>query len=104
LKSITGVRRIPMEIEAVLKIPHRDVPPADKGTNLLLTLSHTPSTNTGFRGERSLGKTFPRIGKRRATLRTCQAKRVLLPSLLGIPSIGSLTGAWLTLKALYEMS
>jgi lipoprotein-releasing system permease protein len=49
------------------------VPPASKGTNLLLTLSHTPSTNTGFRGERSLGKTFPRIGKRRVTFRTCQA-------------------------------
>ena len=57
------------------KIPHQDVPPASKGTNPLerLTLSHTPSTNTGFRGERSLGKTFPRIGKRRATFRTCQA-------------------------------
>jgi hypothetical protein len=32
------------------KIPHQDVPPADKGTNPLecLTLSHTPSTNTGL--------------------------------------------------------
>ena len=29
-------------IEAVLKIPHRDVPPADKGTNLFLTQSHFP--------------------------------------------------------------
>jgi putative ABC transport system permease protein len=47
------------------------VPPTSKGTNPFLTLSHTPSTNTGFRGERSLGKTFPRTGKKRATFRTC---------------------------------
>ncbi len=65
------------------KIPHRDVPPADKGTDLLLTLYHTPSTNTGFRGDKSLGRIRPRIGKRMATLRTCQAE----------DSIGSLTGA-----------
>jgi len=55
------------------KIPHRDVPPTSKGTNLLLTLFHTPSTSKGFRGERSLGRTFPRTGKRKATFRTCQA-------------------------------
>ncbi len=68
------------EPEAVLKIPYWDAPPASKGTNPLecLTLSHTPSTNNGFRGKRSLGKTFPRIGKRRATLRTCQAEEEAL--------------------------
>jgi len=38
-------------------------PPTSKGTNLLLTLSQAPSTSTGFRGERSLGRTFPRTGK-----------------------------------------
>jgi hypothetical protein len=68
--------------EAVLKIPYWDCPPADKGTNPLehLTLSHTLSTNMDFQGERSPGKTFPRIGKRRATLRTCQAEEeALLP-------------------------
>ncbi len=75
--------------EAVLKIPHRDVPPADKGTNPLkrLTLSHAPSTKTGFRGERSLGKTLPRIGKRRATFRTCQAEE---EALLPLPCSGFL--------------
>jgi len=55
------------------KIPHRDVPPTSKGTDLLLTLSHAPSTSKGFRGERSLGRTFPRTGKRKATFKTCQA-------------------------------
>jgi hypothetical protein len=62
--------------EAVLKIPYRDRSPASMGTNPLerLTLPHAPSTNTGFRGERSLGRTLPRIGKRRATFRTCQAR------------------------------
>jgi hypothetical protein len=59
--------------EAVLKIPYRDAP-TSKGTNPLerLTLSHTPSTNMGFRGERSLGKTLPRIVNRMTTFRTNQ--------------------------------
>jgi len=66
------------EPEAVQKIPHWDAPPASKGTNLLLTLSHIPSTNTGFRGDKSLGRIRPRIGKRRATFRTCQAEEEAL--------------------------
>ena len=70
-------------IEAVLKIPYWDRPPADKGTNLLLPLSHASSTNVGF--------------KEREGLPSELAK-------LGIPSIGSLTSAWLTLKALDKMS
>jgi len=49
-----------------------------KGTNLLLTPSHTPSTPTGFRGNKSLGRIRPKIEKRRATFRTCQA--LLAPS------------------------
>ena len=65
------------EPEAVQKIPHWDAPPTSKGTNLLLTLSHTPSINMGFRGERFIGKTFPRIGKRKATFRTRQAPHKL---------------------------
>jgi hypothetical protein len=66
------------EPKAVLKIPYRDVSPASKGTNLLLTLSHAPSTNAGFRGDKSLGRIRPRIGKRRATFRTCQAEEEAL--------------------------
>jgi hypothetical protein len=80
LREFFETEIIPLRL--LSKIPHRDVPPASKGTNPLerLTLSHTPSTNTGFRGERSLGKTLPRIGKRRATFRTNQAtEEALLP-------------------------
>ena len=65
--------KLPVKPRLFEKIPYRDIPPTSKGTNLLLTLSHAPSTSTGFRGERSLDKTFPRTGKRRATFRTCQA-------------------------------
>jgi len=60
------------------KILHRDVSPTSKGTDLLLILSHA-TTDMGFRGERSLGETFPRIGKRRAkerkNLRTDKQRR-----------------------------
>jgi hypothetical protein len=79
--------------EAVLKTPCWDRPLASKGTNPFLTLSHTPSTNTGFRGERSFGKTFPRIGKRRTTFGTCWTR---------VPSIGPTTGIQQALKALHR--
>jgi len=53
----------------------------------------------GFRGERAVGKTFPRIGKRRATLRTCQAtwRELFSLSLLGmkVSTFGIHKLAWL---------
>jgi hypothetical protein len=33
------------------KIPHRDASPTSKGTDLLLILSHAPSTDMGFRSK-----------------------------------------------------
>ncbi len=45
-------------VEAVLKIPHRDVPPADKGTSPLerLTLSHIPPILDSFWEISKLGR------------------------------------------------
>jgi len=39
--------------ETVLKISDRDVPPMDEGINRFSILSHTLSTNMGFRKGRS---------------------------------------------------
>jgi hypothetical protein len=46
----------------------------------------------GFRVEKSLGKTFPRIEKRRATFRTCPATLetfLVSPCLEFLPSVPS---------------
>jgi hypothetical protein len=56
------------------------VPPASKGTNPFLTLSHTP-----LREERSI--LLSRTGKRRATFRTCWTTARILKS---YPSSGFL--------------
>ncbi|WP_424180931.1 hypothetical protein [Thermocrinis sp.] len=53
-----------MQAEAVLKIPQRDAPPASKGTNLLLTLSHTPSANTGFKERGGLPSELAKLFER----------------------------------------
>jgi arginyl-tRNA--protein-N-Asp/Glu arginylyltransferase len=57
-----------------------------------------------FRIQRSLGKIFTRIEKMRATFRNCPATlETFRLFTLGIHSIGSLTEAWLTLKALQNV-
>jgi hypothetical protein len=60
----------------------------------------------GFRGERSLGEDLSKDREEEGYLQNLPSTlkgSFCYPSLLGIPSIGSLTGAWLTLKALYEI-
>jgi hypothetical protein len=45
-------------MEAVLKIPDRDVSPADEGINRFPILSHTFSTDMGFREDCSMSMFF----------------------------------------------
>jgi type III secretion system FlhB-like substrate exporter len=73
-------RRRRIAAEAVLKNPSLGRPPASKGTNPFLTLSHAP-----LQEERSI--LLSRTGKRRVTFRTCWAVARILKS---FPSSGFL--------------
>ena len=81
------------EVRLLLKSLIGTVPPASKGTNLTLTLSHAP-----------FGEGIPsRTGKRKWNLQNLPSTLTgFYQPLLGIPSLGSLTGTWLALKAFYK--
>jgi hypothetical protein len=59
----------------------------------------------GFRGERYSGRTFSKNREEEGYLQNSlgRLRDLFSLSLLGIPSIGSLTGALLNMKALYEI-
>jgi len=59
----------------------------------------------GFRGERYSGRTFSKNREEEGYLQNSlgRLRDLFSPSLLGISSIGSLTGTSLTLKTLYEI-